>query len=141
MAARKYGSIPTMNRNSGLGQLTNRQYMQLGRAISSPDMESIALGYLQFDEEIIKSLRHENRGNFEAFNRDIIKRWANKNSGSDQVRVRAFKNRELLIHKRSSKSKDFFLSKNSETIQPAMYSLTVTHLETDNFHRYFSYQI
>ena len=108
MAAREYGSILTMKWDSGSGQLTNRQYMQLGRAISSPDMESIALGYLPFDEEIIKSLRHENRGNFETFNRDILKRWANKNSGSDQVRVRAFKNRKPPIHKRSSKSKDLF---------------------------------
>ena len=70
------------------GQLTNHQYVQLGRAISRPDMESIALGYLNFDDETIKSLRYEHRGNYEAFNRHILKRWANKNPGSDQVKVR-----------------------------------------------------
>ena len=68
--------------------LTNHQYVQLGRAISSPNMESIALGYLNFDEETIKNLHYEHRGNAEAFNRDILKRWANHNSGSHQVKVR-----------------------------------------------------
>ena len=72
----------------GSGRLTNRQFVLLGRAISSPDMESIALGYLQFDEEIIKSLHYEHRGNVEAFNRDILKRWAYQNPESDQVEVR-----------------------------------------------------
>ena len=59
--------------------LSNRQYVLLGRSISSPDMESIALGYLNFDEETIKSLRYEHRGNAEAFNRDILRRWAYQN--------------------------------------------------------------
>ena len=70
------------------GRLTNRQYVRLGRAISSPDIESIALGYLNIDDEIIKSLRYEHRGNSEAFNRDILKRWAYRNPGSNQVEVR-----------------------------------------------------
>ena len=70
------------------GRLTNRHYVRLGRAISSPDMESIALGYLNIDDEIIKSLRYEHRGNSEAFNRDILKRWAYRNPGSNQVKVR-----------------------------------------------------
>ena len=69
-------------------RLSNLQYVQLGRAISSPDMESIAVGYLNFDEETIKSLRYESRGNFEAFNRDILRRWAYQNPGPDQVEVR-----------------------------------------------------
>ena len=63
-------------------------YVRLGRAIFSPDMESIALGYPNIDEEIIKSLRYEHRGNSEAFNRDILKRWAYRNPGSNQVEVR-----------------------------------------------------
>ena len=69
-------------------QLTNRHYVRLGRAISSPNMESIALGYLNFDDETIKNLHFEHRGNAEAFNRDILKRWAYQNPGPDQVKVR-----------------------------------------------------
>ena len=69
------------------GRLTNRQYVQLGRAISSPDMESIALGYFNIDKAKIKSLKMEHRENTEAFNRDIIEIWANKNSDPNQVKV------------------------------------------------------
>ena len=60
-------------------QLTNRQYVQL---------KSIALGYLNIDLMIIKSKQFEHRGNSEAFNRDILKRWANRNPGPCQVQVR-----------------------------------------------------
>ena len=70
------------------GRLTNLHYVRLGRAISTPDMESIALGYLNFDDETIKNLHYERRGNAEAFNRDILKRWAYQNPGPDQVKVR-----------------------------------------------------
>ena len=85
------GDRVTIQTDSGggqSGQLTNRQYVQLGRAIPSPDMESIALGYLNFDDETIKNLHYEHRGNAEKFNRDILKRWAYKNPGPDQVKVR-----------------------------------------------------
>ena len=75
-------------RGKDVSRLSNRQYVQLGRAISSPDMESIAVGYLNFDEETIKSLRYEHRGNTEAFNRDILRRWVYQNPGPDQVEVR-----------------------------------------------------
>ena len=70
------------------GRLTNLQYVRLGRAISSPDMESIALGYLNIDKAVIKSLKNAHRENTEAFNRDIIELWANRNSGPDQVKVK-----------------------------------------------------
>ena len=69
-------------------QLTNLQYVGLGRAISSPNMESIALGYLSFDDETVKNLHYGHRGNAEAFNRDILKRWAYQNPAPDQVKVR-----------------------------------------------------
>ena len=99
MAAKEYGSILALHHDDARGQLTNRQYVQLGRAISSPDMESIAIGYLNEEEETIKSLSYESRGNFEAFNRDIPKRWANKNPGSDQVQVRTFINRKPWVRR------------------------------------------
>ena len=88
MAAFECNEIMGENCEGLSGQLTNRQYVQLGRAISSPDMESIALGYLNIDLMIIKSKQFEHRGNCEAFNRDILKRWANKNPGPCQVQVR-----------------------------------------------------
>ena len=70
------------------GRLTNLQHVRLGRAISSSDMESIALGYMNIDKAVIKSLKDTHRGNTEAFNRDIIELWANRNSGPDQIKVR-----------------------------------------------------
>ena len=79
-------------------QLTNPHYVRLGRAIASPDMESIALGYLNFDDETIKNLQYEHRGNAEAFNRDILKRWAYQNPGPDQVKVR----NSIIVHCRSN---------------------------------------
>ena len=68
-------------------QLTNNQIVRLSRVISLTNMECIALGYLNFDEEILKSLRHEHKENPEAFNRDIFKKWAYTNSRPDQVQV------------------------------------------------------
>ena len=50
-------------------------------------MESIALGYLGFDKDIIDSLKTAHRENTEAFNREILHRWANQNPGNDQVQV------------------------------------------------------
>ena len=69
------------------GRLTNLQYVRLGKAISIHNMESIALGYFNIDEETIKNLHYEHRGNAEAFNRDILKMWANMHSDSNQVKV------------------------------------------------------
>ena len=80
-------NIPAQS-GEDISGLSNRQYVLLGRSIASPDMESIALGYLNFDEETIKNLRYEHRGNAEAFNRDILKKWAYQNPGPDQVEVR-----------------------------------------------------
>ena len=71
-----------------IGQLTNRQYVHLGQTISSSDLESIALGYFNIEKETIKNLHYEHRGNAEAFNRDVLKRWAYQNPGSGQVKVR-----------------------------------------------------
>ena len=87
MATFTGSSIEVMTEDCEEGQLTNRQYVQLGRAIASPDMESIALGYLNIDKARIKSLKTEHRENTEAFNRDIIELWANKNPDSNGVKV------------------------------------------------------
>ena len=71
------------------GRLTNRQYTQLSEAISLPNMETIAQGYLDMDPEIITSIKHENLYKAAQSNRDMMRRWANKteNSGPDQTKV------------------------------------------------------
>ena len=69
------------------GQLTNDQKVRLARAMSIRNMESIALGYLGFEEETIKNRKYENKDNAEAFNRDVINTWLNKNSGINQCEV------------------------------------------------------
>ena len=57
--------------------LTNRQIQRLGAAISTNDMESFALGYLNIDNAVIKNVKREETG--EAFNREVLFRWRNKN--------------------------------------------------------------
>ena len=71
----------------GDNQLTNNQIVRLARIISSRDMESIALGYLEIDDPKIKNIKHENRDNMEAFNREIIRHWMHKNPEPNQLQV------------------------------------------------------
>ena len=68
---------------------TNRQIQQLGATISQPNMESIAMGFLNIDDDTISSFRVKRGDNTEAFNRDIIIYWANKNP-RNQVKVNIF---------------------------------------------------
>ena len=65
--------------------LTPKQIVRLASAISADNMESIAEGYLDLSPETIKNIRRD-ASNSEAFNRDVIRHWANKNS-DDQVDV------------------------------------------------------
>ena len=67
-------------------QLTNQQITRLAAAISADDMESIAEGYMDISPETVKNIWRENQGKAEAFNRAIIRHWANKNL-ADQVNV------------------------------------------------------
>ena len=67
-------------------KLTNYQLVCLGRSITKPHMKSIALGYLKLDDENIKNIDSQNQGDFESFNRDVIKYWMNRNSGDHQVK-------------------------------------------------------
>ena len=69
------------------GNLTNYQYVSLGQVISCTSMESIALGYLNIDEEKIKNLKAARRDDMEGFVRDLIKDWACRYPGN-QVQVR-----------------------------------------------------
>ena len=69
------------------GQLTNNQIVHLARFISSQNMESIALGYLDIEDPVIKNIKHENRDNAEAFNREIIRNWRQRNSEPNRVQI------------------------------------------------------
>ena len=68
------------------GHLTRKQMVRLGAAVSADDMESIAEGYMDIDDATIRNIRRD-ASNSEAFNRDVIRYWANKNSGPNQVKV------------------------------------------------------
>ena len=67
-------------------QLTNNQIVRLAAAISAGKMESIVEGYMNIAPEKVKNISIENQGKPEAFNRVIIRHWANKNP-ADEVKV------------------------------------------------------
>ena len=53
-------------------------------------MESIALGYLNIDEEKIKNMKAARRDYTEGFVRDMIREWARRNPYNQvQVRIRS----------------------------------------------------
>ena len=66
-------------------QLTNRQIVRLAAAISIDHMTSIAEGYMNIDNETVKNIRC-NEGDSEAFNRAILRYWANKHP-DNQIQV------------------------------------------------------
>ena len=76
--------------------LTNRQIVRLAAALSTSDMETVALGYLDLDEAVLKSLKTEKRDDPEGFNREVLRRWSNMNHG--QVKVDYFQNVMLLTN-------------------------------------------
>ena len=67
--------------------VTRKQIVRLAAAITANNMESIAEGYMDIDNETVKNLRRD-ASNSEGFNRDVLRYWTNKNSGPSQVRVR-----------------------------------------------------
>ena len=67
-----------------LGQLTRRQIVRLAAAISADSMEPIVEGYMGISRETVKNIRRD-EPNSEAFNRETIHHWANKNSGPNQI--------------------------------------------------------
>ena len=69
------------------GELTNEQIVRLGVEISTQDMESFAEGYLDISDATIKSLKDQHKNNMDAFNRDLIRNWAYRNSDENQVEV------------------------------------------------------
>ena len=68
-------------------QLTDEQIGQLAKVISEQNMEFLADEYLELKYETVISCRRMAEMDPEAFNREIIKRWRNRNPGnSRQVR-------------------------------------------------------
>ena len=84
--------------------MTNRQIVRLAAAISSDNMESIAEGYMDISPETVKNLRRD-ASNSEAFNRDVIRDWVNKNSGPSQSQVKIYVH---LFLRKQSKNKNAF---------------------------------
>ena len=72
------------------GKLNRRQYTQLAEAISGPSMETIAQGYLDIDPELIVSIKQQHLNRATQSNMDILRRWANRNDGPQQCKVRKF---------------------------------------------------
>ena len=60
--------------------LTNKQRVKLAAKISKPSMKSIALGYLDLDEETMENVDGAKKDDVEAFNREILKQWEYGNS-------------------------------------------------------------
>ena len=69
------------------GNLTTRHITRLAANISLQDMKGIAQGYLDIDKKTIAKLLEENENDLQAFNRDILEKWAENNQGGDQVQV------------------------------------------------------
>ena len=67
-------------------QLTNYQVVRLSQVIFGSSMESIALGYMNIDEQKIENLKSARRDDTEGFVRDVIKVWACRNP-INQVQV------------------------------------------------------
>ena len=63
---------------SNKGRIDTRQRVRLANAISGRHMETIALGYLGFDEDELESLQDEYKDNAEKVNRKVLGKWCNK---------------------------------------------------------------
>ena len=73
---------------SGGGEgITPRQIVRLAASISAGNMAAIAEGYMDISDETIKNKKFENKDDAEAFNRETLKYWINKNSGPNQAKV------------------------------------------------------
>ena len=67
--------------------LTGEDIVKLAAAIAADNMKTIAEGDMDITPETVKNIQYENGWNAQAFNRDIIRHWANRNSGTKQVKV------------------------------------------------------
>ena len=91
------------------GQLTRRHIVRLASAISADSMEAIAEGYMDINRETVNNIRRDET-NSEAFNREIIRYWANKNPGRNQVNVSTYSHNKLTS--KGTKSSEVLQKKN-----------------------------
>ena len=74
--------------SEGSHSLSEKNIVQLAAAIAAKNMKTIAEGYLGIPSETVKNIQYDSGWDgAEAFNREIIRHWANKNSGPEQVKV------------------------------------------------------
>ena len=76
--------------------LTSRQIVRLADTISSDSMKKIARDYMKLGLEDIVSIKDENKGNKQAFVRDILRQWRSRSSSSDRVKVNLFRSISLI---------------------------------------------
>ena len=79
------------------GHVTRKQIVRLAAAISADNMAAIAEGYMDIDDATIKNLQYENKAQAQAFNREILRYWTNKNSGQTQIQVRKLKHKKTPV--------------------------------------------
>ena len=68
-------------------QLNDKDIVALAAAIPADNMVAIAEGFLDISDTTIKNKKFENKDDAEAFNREVLRHWKNKNYASDQVKV------------------------------------------------------
>ena len=70
-------------------RLTNRQITDIAEEISLHRMTKIAYKYFKLNEGMLENIKLNSPGDAEAQSREMLRRWANKNS-KQQVQVRPF---------------------------------------------------
>ena len=68
------------------GQLTQLQIVRLAAKIAAKNMAPLAGGYMGIDEATIENKKYENKDDADAFNRAMLRTWANRNP-ENQVHV------------------------------------------------------
>ena len=74
----------------GENNLTDAHFAALAASVSTKNLVSIALRYLDINAEIIDSMRAQHRDDVEGLNRDILRKWAYQNAGRGQIQVMHF---------------------------------------------------
>ena len=73
--------------SGGTARLTTKDIICLAEAIAAKHMEEIAMLYFDIDWEEVENSKKEHREDVKAFNRDMLRKWAYKNSGPNQAQV------------------------------------------------------
>ena len=73
--------------SEGSDRLSEKSIVKLAAVIAAEDMKAIAEGYMDIPPATVKNIQYESGWNAQAFSRHIIRHWANKNSGPQEVKV------------------------------------------------------